>query len=250
MAEKSSKLVEEIKMIDTDSTEDATTDNTALQTRSSDDAALTKTETLGDDVGADDDADADDEVTAETEQLRGQIEETRRGMGETIDAIQERLSFSNISEQVQAQVSEQISGAVETAKDVFFDKAGAIVNTVGRSFREIGKSDLAKKAQQNPTALALIGAGVGALLVSLLVSGNKKSKKLASYPYEYDSGDSSDDEVRYTDGSRRELKSSQSSEQSESALATRRLPLMKAFRAQQAQLCRAFRVQQARLTKA
>jgi small-conductance mechanosensitive channel len=44
-----------------------------------------------------------DDVTAETEQLRDQIEETRRGMSETIDAIQEKLSLSNISEQVKDQ---------------------------------------------------------------------------------------------------------------------------------------------------
>lgn len=217
MAEKSSELIEEIKMIDTDSTEDATSEDTTLQTRLKDDTALTETEVVGETTDADTDADAaDDEVTAETEQLREQIEETRRGMGETIDAIQEKLSFANISEQVQAQVSEQISGAVETAKGAFYDKAGEIVNTVGRSFRQIGKSDLAKKAQDNPTALALIGAGIGALLVSMLVDSKKKSKrKTASYNYDYDS---SDDEVRFSDSSRQELTSSQSTDQSESTL--------------------------------
>jgi len=215
MAERSSEL-EKITAIDTDSTEDVTTDDTALQTRTSDDDALMKTETPGDDAGA------DDEATAETEQLREQIEETRRGMGETIDAIQERLSFSNISEQVKDQVSEQISGVVDSAKDAFYGKAIEVVNNVGRGFKEIGRSDLAKKAQQNPTALALIGAGAGALLVSLLVSSKRKSKrKAASYRYDYDSHDdydsssdydSSDDEVRYTESSRSELKSRESRE--------------------------------------
>src|SRR5438067_937830 len=49
----------------------------------------------------------------ETEHLRSQIEETRKEMGETIDALQEKLSFSNVSEQV----SETVSNAIETAKD-------------------------------------------------------------------------------------------------------------------------------------
>ncbi len=206
MAEKSSELIENIKMIDTDSTEDLTTGETALQTRTDDDALI--------EIETRDDTDTDaDDITPETEQLREQIEETRRGMGETIDAIQEKLSFSNISEQVQAQVSEQISGAVETAKDAVFGKAIDVVNTVGRGFKEIGKTDLAKKAQANPAALAIIGAGVGVLLVSLLVDGKKKSKrKTASYNYDYDS---SDDEIRYTDSERRELKSSESYETSE-----------------------------------
>ena len=209
MAEKSSELIENIKKIDTDSTEDLTTGETALQTRADADDALTTDETPGDAKAADENT-TDDEVTPETEQLREQIEETRRGMGETIDAIQERLSFQNISDQVKDQVSEQISGAVESAKDAFYGKAGEIVNTVGRGFKEIGRSDLAKKAQQNPTALALIGAGVGALLVSFLIDGNKKSKKKSkkkSYRYDYDT---SDDQIRYTDSSRRELYSEKS----------------------------------------
>lgn len=151
----------------------------------------------------------DDEATDETGQLREQIEETRRGMSETIDAIQEKLSFSNISEQVQAQVSEQISGAVETAKDVFYGKAGDIADTVSRGIRQIGETDLAKKARQNPAALAIIGAGVGALLVSLLVGGKRKKSDSYQYEFDYDSGDDDYDEVRYADSPRRELKSSE-----------------------------------------
>ena len=204
MAEKSSQL-DKINAIDTDSVEVAAFKDTALQTRPDDN--------LSSDVEIQDDEANAEDVTAETEELREQIEETRRGMSETIDAIQEKLSFSNISEQVSDAVSEQISGAVETAKDAFYGKAGDIVNTVGRGFRQLGKSDLAKKAQKNPTALAIIGAGIGALLVGALVSGSKskKRKKIASYRYDNDSYDydfdSDDDEVRYADSSRRELKS-------------------------------------------
>ncbi len=203
-------------MIDTDSVEEAAVgDDSSLQTRN-DDYQSTNLETrssdgvvTGDEEGA----------TAETEQLRDQIEETRRGMSETIDAIQEKLSFSNISEQVKDQVSGQITGAVETAKDAFYEKAEDIVNTVGRSFRQLGGSDLAKKAQENPTALAILGTGIGALLVGILVGDSKKSrKKNASYRYNneyptytYDL-DFDDNEVRYTDSARRELNSSSSTD--------------------------------------
>jgi len=210
MAEKSSQL-ENIKAIDTDSVEEAAINDTALQTRPDD--------TLSSDAETRENDEANsDEVTAETEQLREQIEETRRGMSETIDAIQEKLSFSNISEQVSGAVSEQISGAVETAKDAVFGKTIDVVNTVGRGFKQLGKSDLAKKAQENPTALAIIGAGIGALLVGTLVgnSKRKKRKKIASYRYENDSYDydfdSDDDEIRYTDSPRRELKSGEETE--------------------------------------
>jgi ElaB/YqjD/DUF883 family membrane-anchored ribosome-binding protein len=214
MAEKSSEL-KNIKMIDTDSVEDKSTgDNSSLQTRA-DDNQSTDLETRGADEAAIGDGES---ATADTEQLRDQIEETRRGMSETIDAIQEKLSFSNISEQVKDQVSGQISDAVETAKDAFYGKAGDIVNTVGRSFRQLGGTDLAKRAQENPTALAIIGAGIGALLVGVLLGGDsKKSKKKntsyryknnnASYKYDFDSDDN---DVRYADSPRRELKSNKS----------------------------------------
>lgn len=198
--------IDNIKAIDTDSVEEAAaTDNTtALQTR--DDDSLTATETRDDEVNAED-------VTDETEQIREQIVETRREMSETIDAIQEKLSFSNISEQVKDQVSEQISGAVESAKDAFYGKAGYIINTVGKGLKGIGKTDLAKKAQQNPQVLAIVGAGIGALLVGALIGGGKK-KKRASYRYE--NFDNDDDDIRYTDEPRRELKSGKPGQSGES----------------------------------
>ena len=51
---------------------------------------------------------SEDDASDETEQIKSQIEETRSQLGETIDAIQDRLSFSNISEQV----SEHVNNAV------------------------------------------------------------------------------------------------------------------------------------------
>lgn len=210
MAEKSSEL-ENIKAIDTDTAEALTRSETSLETHpdeyQSSALIVPEDETPGEDA-------ADD-----TEQLREQIEETRRGMSETIDAIQEKLSFQNISEQVKDQVSEQISGAVELAKDVFYGKAGDIVNTVSRGLKEIGKTDLARKAQQNPAALAIIGAGAGALLITFLVNDKKNRKSGKSYNYDYDT---SDDQIRYADNSRRELDAVESDRQNESTLGSAR----------------------------
>jgi methyl-accepting chemotaxis protein len=53
----------------------------------------------------------------ETDHIKAQIAQTRSQMGETIDAIQDRLSFANISEQV----SETVNSAIETAKDTAYD---------------------------------------------------------------------------------------------------------------------------------
>lgn len=209
MAEKSSRL-EEIKAIDSDSTEGLTVENnTGLQTRDEQDYSSIDDRDDVSDVDI-----SDDEVSPEAEQIREQIVETRRGLSETIDAIQEKLSFANISEQVKDQVSEQFGSAIDTAKDALYEKVGDVVNTVNRGFKQIGQSDLGKKAQENPTALALIGAGIGALLVSMLVSGRRNSKYSYDYnKYENDDYDyDSDDDVRYSDEPRQELTSYESDE--------------------------------------
>lgn len=104
------------------------------------------------------------------EKIRSQIEETRREMGETIDAIQEKLSYSNISEQV----SERVNEAIETAKDSIYDatigKAGRFMRNAGR---EISKTNWGKSAMENPVPFALIGLGIGVLLINNF--GSKKS---------------------------------------------------------------------------
>jgi ElaB/YqjD/DUF883 family membrane-anchored ribosome-binding protein len=98
----------------------------------------------------------------ETEHIKAKIEETRSQMGETIDAIQEKLSFSNISEQVKEQVSEQISSAVETVKDSVYDA------TIGKAryfMKQAGKTEIVKTARANPFPFVLIGLGAGLLLL-------------------------------------------------------------------------------------
>lgn len=125
-------------------------------------------------------ADAALAETAETDdarQIREQIEETRSQMSETIDAIQEKLSVSNITEQVKEQVVEQIGGAVETAKDVFYGKTNDLAKSVGRGLAQVGNSNLVKKTQENPWLLSAIGMGIGAILVGVLLDDQKPKRK-------------------------------------------------------------------------
>ena len=97
----------------------------------------------------------------ETEQIKAQIEETRNQMGETIDAIQERLSFANISDQV----SETVSNAIETAKDTAYDATiGKAVNFMTNVGDAVTHSGAFKMAKSNPLPLALIGLGAGLLV--------------------------------------------------------------------------------------
>lgn len=159
-----------------------------------------------------------DEITPETEQIREQIEETRSNLGDTINAIQEKLSFSNISEQVKDEVSEHITSALNTAKDSVYDatlgkvgtQVGTIMSYVNKGMDEFGKTTVGRSAYQQPLALSLIGLGVGMILVNGL---SKKDKTRKNYRYEYtgDEGRNFGGEEGRNDYERRSISSSSSS---------------------------------------
>lgn len=128
-------------------------------------------------------------TTDDPDQIKDQIEQTRNQMSETIDAIQEKLSFSNITEQVKEQVSEQINSAVETAKDAVYGatigKAGNFMQNVSKSLSNVSESMgdagtyVVRTARTNPLPLALIGVGVGMLLFQGK-GGSSKKRHLSS----------------------------------------------------------------------
>lgn len=108
----------------------------------------------------------------ETEHIRTQIEETRRELGETIDAIQERLSFSNMSEQV----SETVSNAIETAKDTIYDATiGKAVDFMRNTGDGIANSGVVRTARENPFPLLLIGLGAGLLAYQSFSGGRRRA---------------------------------------------------------------------------
>jgi hypothetical protein len=101
-----------------------------------------------------------EETPEEVGHLKAQIEETRQHMGETIDAIQEKLSFSNISEQV----SDQVSSVIETAKHaVYKETIGKMVNYMKNKGNEISGTSVVKMVKENPVPFMLIAAGAGLL---------------------------------------------------------------------------------------
>jgi gas vesicle protein len=178
MAERSSELEEETQLRSQRTnavirTTD-TSDNVYIENRSTDDLTSSYTEST-----------PDDEITDDTEQIREQIEETRSNLGDTISAIQEKLSFSNISEQVKDEVSDHINSAINTAKDSVYEatigKVGTIMSYVDKGMNEISKTSAGRTASQNPVALSLIGLGLGMLLIN-----GFSSKKRSTYRYESD----------------------------------------------------------------
>ena len=113
-----------------------------------------------------------DDSSDETEKIKAKIEETRADLGETIDAIQEKLSFSNIS----GQVSEQVNNAVETAKEAVYDATiGKVVNIMKNLGNEISGTSIGSTIKKNPLPFILIGAGAG-MLVYNAYSGDKSSR--------------------------------------------------------------------------
>lgn len=113
-----------------------------------------------DTAGREFDSDVND-APGETVQIKAQIQETRSQMGETIDAIQERLSFANISEQV----SETVNHAIETAKDTAYDATiGKAVNFMKDFGDGVTNSGTFKTVRSNPFPFALIGLGAGLLV--------------------------------------------------------------------------------------
>ena len=172
MVEKSSEL-ENINEPDAVSTMAGASQDSYLEARSSD-------YSISDEVTEDAVSETDDS-TDETEQIREKIEATRTNMSETIDAIQEKLSISKISEQVKEQVSEHISSAIETAKDSVY---GATFGKMGDFMAKLSKTDAGKVARNNPLPLVLIGLGIG-----LLAYQNAYGKKRQSYRYDSDEDD-------------------------------------------------------------
>ena len=109
----------------------------------------------------------------EAEQIRSDIEKTRANMGETIDALQDRLSPERIKEQVKEKVKDQAAEAYESAKDAVkrstIGRAESVMNSVGdatrgasTAVRDTGSS-IVDTVRDNPLPFALIGAGLGIL---------------------------------------------------------------------------------------
>ena len=112
-------------------------------------------------------ADSDDN----TEQLRADIEDTRADMTQTINEIQERLSPDYLVDQVKETVREATIGKVErvvgqvgeTLSEVT-EPALAMAGRAGNAIKEVGTT-VADKFYKNPIPVALIGLGVGMLVI-------------------------------------------------------------------------------------
>jgi Skp family chaperone for outer membrane proteins len=88
------------------------------------------------------------------EVIRARIEQTRAEMSETVNTIQEKLSPEHLKQQAQEMVREATVGKVEE-----------MANMANRKVRN-WRSNMAETIKQNPVPAALIGIGLGWLLMS------------------------------------------------------------------------------------
>ena len=148
--------------------------------------------------------DADDEPS----EIREQIEQTRNNMSETINAIQEKLSFSNLVESAKDEVSDQISGAYKSAKTALFgnasEKMGTLMtkvkNNVDKFSDDYGPAitgatqTVVETVKSNPIPFIFIGLGFG----FWLLNSRRSNNKVKSYRY-VDGFDDDEADYDYSD---------------------------------------------------
>jgi Protein of unknown function (DUF3618) len=108
---------------------------------------------------------AQDTDTVETAEIRSQIEQTRVELGQTIDAIQDRLSPRRV-----------VQDAKETISDATIGRAKRLVSRVSEAVNAKGSSNVSavlEKARQNPTIAALIGVAVSAMALALMTRSRR-----------------------------------------------------------------------------
>lgn len=112
-----------------------------------------------------------DEYDENTEQLRADIEDTRADMSQTLNEIQERLSPENLMDQAKEAVRdatigkvEKVMGQVSETLSAVTEPAREVAGRAGNAIKEVGTT-VGDQIWKNPIPLALIGLGVGMLVM-------------------------------------------------------------------------------------
>lgn len=112
------------------------------------------------------------------EQLRREIEDTRGDLGETLDAIGDRLSPGRMMERRKNRVvnswhnvRERVMGSASDVGSNLGDAAGGAVDTIKET-----PDAVRRQAQGNPLAAGAIAAGVGVLLASIFPASEPEQR--------------------------------------------------------------------------
>jgi hypothetical protein len=113
----------------------------------------------------------DTEDNPDLEAQRQRIEQTRAQMGNTIDAIEERLSPSRLAQDAKSAVKDATVGKAQQMASDVTDTASDVGNSIVDTIRE------------NPIPAALAGIGIGWLFMSMRSGNNNSSRDAQRYRY-------------------------------------------------------------------
>ena len=120
-------------------------------------------------------------MTDSPDQIRADIEKTRRELGGDVDALADKVSPSKIVDRQTDKVKHAL-GSVRDKVMGAADDTGSAISDAGSSVAEhVGdaKDKVVAKAEGNPLAVGLIAFGVG-LLAASLIPASAKEKKVAA----------------------------------------------------------------------
>ena len=112
------------------------------------------------------------------DEIRADIEQTRRELGSDVDALADKVSPSKIVDRQTDKVKNAFGSVRERVMGAA-DDAGSPVSDAGRTASSTSKDRVVAKAEGNPLAVGLIAFGVG-LLVASLIPASAKEKEVAA----------------------------------------------------------------------
>jgi len=127
------------------------------------------------DVPADSKANAKvDDEAEDVSQIRQDIEQTRAGMSETIDELQERLSPSYVKEQVKEHIVEQFHQVRDTIRDATIGKVENMIQRASDTAYETRRG-VVDTIKANPVPSAIVGLGLAWLWLNRETSPSYRS---------------------------------------------------------------------------
>jgi uncharacterized protein DUF3618 len=108
-------------------------------------------------------------TSSDPEQLRQQIADTRAGMTDTLDAIQDRVKPRNVMNRTVESMKESTMSGMRN----FADSVGSAAGYVMARTQE-PRAKLMRATRQNPVPAAVIGAVAMFMLVRALRSGRRR----------------------------------------------------------------------------
>ena len=108
-------------------------------------------------------------MTSDPEQIRADIEDTRRELGNDVDALADKVRPSSIVNRQR----DRIKGAVGRARDAVMGTASDVGSSVGETVGDLPHK-AAQTARGNPIAVGLVAFGLGWLAASLIPASGKE----------------------------------------------------------------------------